>query len=338
MKALQIIETGKTAVVSIPAPAAGPGQVLLKLEYVGFCGSDLNTFRGFNPLVTLPRIPGHEIGARIESIGEGVPGYLKPGMAVTVNPYSNCGHCPACRNFRPNACENNETLGVQRDGAMAEYIVLPWEKVLPCEGLDTRELALVEPMSVGFHAADRAAVKDIDTVMVFGCGMVGLGAMVRSVIRGARVIAVDVDDSKLALAKEMGAAYTVNSMTQNLHEEIQRITDGRGVDVTIEAVGRPETYRAAIAETAFTGRVTYIGYAKAEVSFDTSYFVKKELDIRGSRNALPSDFEAVMAYMKRGICPVEKLISREVSFEEAHEALESWAAKPGEVFRILLKI
>lgn len=337
MKAVQIINEGKAIVADVEKPEVGYGQVLLKIGYVGFCGSDLNTYRGFNPLVKLPIIPGHEIGATVEAVGEGVPDNIRPGMTATVNPYTNCGHCPACDNRRPNACEHNETLGVQRNGAMTEYIVVPWEKVIAAEGISVRDFALVEPMSVGFHAVDRGAVTDTDTVMVIGCGMIGVGAIVRAALRGAKVIAVDIDDEKLALAGELGASHTINSAKDDVHARISEITGGIGCDVVIEAVGRPETYNAAISEVAFTGRVVYIGYAKERISFDTSYFVKKELDIRGSRNAMPADFKAVIKYMQRGTCPVERLISRVVLPEEADEALATWGADPGKVFRILVK-
>lgn len=337
MKAIQIIQPGQVRLAEIEKPALTPGHVLLKIGYVGFCGSDLNTFRGLNPLVKLPVIPGHEIGGMIEAVAEGVPSHLKPGMNATVNPYTNCGKCAACHNGRPNACEFNQTLGVQRDGAMSEYISVPWEKVIADDAVSVRDFALVEPMSVGFHAVNRAGVTDSDTVIVLGCGMIGVGAIVRSAIRGAKVIAVDVDNRKLELAKRLGARYTINSMTENLHEQVCKITDSHGADVVIEAVGRPETYTGAIAEAAFTGRVVYIGYAKEKIAFDTQYFVKKEINILGSRNAMPCDFKAVMEYLKRGTCPVDELITAVYEPEEAQVALEKWLANPGEVFRILIR-
>ena len=173
--------------------------------------------------------------------------------------------------------------------------------------------------------------------MVVGCGIVGLGAVIRASQRGASVIAVDIDDEKLALAKRIGAAYTVNSMTENVHERIQSITGGFGADVVIEAVGSPATYVMAVEEVSFTGRVTYIGYSKTEVSFQTKLFVQKELDIRGSRNALPSDFRAVINYLKAGNCPVDELSSNETGPDGAFGAIKEWASNPGKVFRILVK-
>ena len=337
MKAIQISGLRQMQIVNVPEQELHAGEVLLRLEYVGFCGSDLSTYLGKNPMVKMPVIPGHEIGAVIEKVGADVPEVLKPGMTVTCNPYTNCGKCASCRNSRVNACQHNETLGVQRNGAMREYIVLPWEKVIPAEQLTPRTCALIEPMSVGFHAVNRAQVTDIDVVMVIGCGMVGMGAIVRSALRGATVIAADIDDEKLALAKEMGACYTINTKTEDVHARLLEITSGFGPDVVIEAVGSPMTYQMAVDEVAFTGRVICIGYAKTEVSFQTKFFVQKELDIRGSRNALPSDFRAVIHYLERGTCPVDRLISKEVSPEEAPEAMQQWAENPGKVFRILVR-
>ena len=337
MKAIQIAGLRQMQTVDIPEQELGPDQVLLRLDYVGFCGSDLSTWLGKNPMVRMPVIPGHEVGAVIERVGDRVPEGLKPGMVVTCNPYTNCGKCASCRNGRVNACEHNETLGVQRNGAMRERIVLPWEKVIPAGLLTPRTCALIEPMSVGFHAVSRAQVTDIDVVLVIGCGMVGMGAVVRSVQRGATVVAADIDDDKLALAREMGASYTINTRTDDVHKRLLEMTSGFGPDVVIEAVGSSETYQMAVDEVAFTGRVICIGYAKTEVSFQTKYFVQKELDIRGSRNAQPSDFRAVIHYLEKGSCPVDRLISREVTPEEAPEAMRLWAESPGKVFRILVR-
>ena len=337
MKAVKIPAPEQMQVVEIEKPSLKAGEVLVKLSHVGFCGSDLNTFLGRNPMVKMPVIPGHEIGAVIAEVGEEVPETLKPGMVVTINPYTNCEKCPSCLHHRPNACEHNETLGVQRNGAMCEYIALPWSKIIPAHRIPPRDCALIEPMSVGFHAVSRAQVTDIDIVMVIGCGMIGMGAIVRSALRGATVIAVDLDDEKLELAKRIGAHHTINSMTENVHECLTKITEGLGPDVVIEAVGSPATYVMAVNEVGFTGRVVCIGYAKSEVSFQTKYFVQKELDIRGSRNALPTDFRAVIRYMEQGTCPKNELISKVVKPEAAIQAMKEWAAAPGKVFRILVE-
>ncbi|MCQ2203924.1 MAG: zinc-binding alcohol dehydrogenase family protein [Bacteroidales bacterium] len=338
MKAVQITTPGKLEVVSIEKPQIKDNEVLVKLKYVGFCGSDLNTWRGRNAMAKMPVIPGHEVGAVIEAVGSQVPETLKPGMTVTLNPYTNCGKCASCRNGRVNACQHNQTLGVQRDGAMSEYVALPWEKIIPAGDITPRDCALIEPMSVGFHAVSRAEVTDIDVVMVIGCGMVGMGAIVRAAQRGAVVIAADIDDEKLALAKRMGATYAVNTMNSDVHARLEDITSGYGPDVIIEAVGAPATYQMAVNEVAFTGRVICIGYSKSDVSFETKLFVQKELDIRGSRNATPADFRGVIRYLERGTCPVDELITKIVKPEETEEVMEWWDKNPGKVFRILVEM
>ncbi len=338
MKAIQISHTQELNIVELEEPRAlAPGEVMLRLQYVGFCGSDLNTFMGRNGMALNPVIPGHEVGAIIEAVGSEVPEGLKPGMVVTCNPYTNCNKCASCRNGRVNACQHNETLGVQRHGAMRERIILPWEKVIPAGLLTPKTCALIEPMSVGFHAVSRAQVTDVDVVLVIGCGMVGMGAVVRAATRGATVVAADLDDEKLALAKQMGASYTINTKTDDVHARLLEMTSGFGPDVVIEAVGSTATYQMAVDEVAFTGRVICIGYAKSEVSFQTKYFVQKELDIRGSRNAMPSDFRAVIHYLERGTCPVDQLITKVIKPEEALQTMQWWSENPGKVFRILVE-
>ena len=337
MKSIHISEVGKMIVTEEAKPVVGTGEVLLKMHYVGFCGSDLNTFLGRNTMAKTNVIPGHEIGATIEAIGEGVPATFKIGDIVTVNPYTNCGVCPSCRNLRANACQHNETLGVQRDGAMREYIAVPWQKVIPVDGISFRDAALVEPMSVGFHAVSRAQVTDNDYVVVLGCGMVGLGAVVRSVQRGATVIAVDLSQEKLDIAKSLGAKFGINSTKENILDKVLEITRGMGADVVIEAVGSPITYVSAIDAVSFTGRVVCIGYAKSDVAFQTKYFVQKELDIRGSRNAMPDDFRAVIRYLTSTKIPMDRFVSGVVKPEEAESAMKTWAQDPGKVFRILVR-
>ncbi len=337
MKAIQISEPGKLGVVETEKPQLGAGEILLKIGYVGFCGSDLSTYLGKNPMVRMPVIPGHEVGATIEALGEGVPQSFSVGQTVTINPYTACGHCASCRNGRPNACQHNETMGVQRNGAMQQWVVMPWEKVIPAGSISLKHCALIEPMSVGFHAVERGQVTDSDVVLVIGCGMIGIGAIVRASLRGATVVASDLDDEKLALAKEMGAAYVVNSKTENLHERLQQITDGLGADVVVEAVGSPFTQVQAVAEVSFTGRIVCIGYAKQETAFETKFFVQKELDIRGSRNALPGDFRAVIRYLENSHAPLDRLISGIATPEQAADAMKQWSESPAKVFRWLVE-
>ena len=296
MKELVIRKPGEAAVEPVAEPAAAGNSVLLKVRRVGLCGSDLNSFRGKNPMVSFPRIPGHEVTATVVHGSKEHPA-LAEGTDVTMSPYTSCGKCTSCRRGRTNACQFNETLGVQRDGAMSEYIAMPAEKLYPAK-LSLKELCLVEPLTVGFHAVARGRVTAHDSVAVFGCGGVGLGAISGSHYFGARTIAVDIDDKKLKIARKAGASYTINTSKEPLHERLLKLTAGLGPDVVIEAVGMPETFRAAVEEVAFTGRVVYIGYAKEPVAYETRLFVQQELDIMGSRNALPADFRRVIRMLE----------------------------------------
>ena len=336
MKALVLQKPGQASIEMVPDPMPAEGNVLLKVRMVGFCGSDLNSFRGLNPLVSFPRIPGHEVSATIVQANVRDSG-LSVGMDVALCPYTSCGKCASCRRGRANACQFNETLGVQRDGALTEFVVMPQEKLYPAR-LTLKELCLVEPLTVGFHAVARGRVTAEDTVAVIGCGGVGLGAVAASNARGARTICVDVDDEKLELARAAGGAHTINSLSESLHDRLWEMTEGRGPDVVIEAIGTPATFRAAVEEVSFTGRVVYIGYAKEPVSYETRLFVQKELDVLGSRNAQPEDFHAVIRLLEGRKFPVEQAVSLVVPLHEAASALRSWSENPSRFKKILVSL
>jgi threonine dehydrogenase-like Zn-dependent dehydrogenase len=334
MKALVLQKPGQASIETVPEPVVGKGDVLLKVRMVGFCGSDLNSFRGLNPLVSYPRILGHEVSATVVDGGDISIGI---GTDVALSPYTSCGKCASCRRKRPNACQFNQTLGVQRDGALSEFIAVPREKLYPAN-LTPKKLCLVEPLTVGFHAVSRGRVTADDSVAVFGCGGVGLGAIAGSSSRGARTICVDVDDEKLALARRAGGTHTINSARDRLHDRLLEMTDGRGPDVVIEAVGTPATFRGAVEEVAFAGRVVYIGYAKEPVSYETRLFVQKELDVLGSRNAGPEDFAAVIGLLEAGRFPVDEAVSVIVSLDEAPGALRSWSQNPSRFKKIMVAL
>jgi threonine dehydrogenase-like Zn-dependent dehydrogenase len=332
MKTFQIQRAGAATVVESPLPSPiGQGEVLLRVNLVGMCGTDLTTFRGNNMMVTFPRVPGHEVAATVVEGGD-----LAPGTKVTLSPYTSCGVCPSCRRGRPNACRNNQTMGVQRDGAMTEYITAPSDRIYAAN-LSLKELALVEPLTVGTHAAARGRVTATDTVAVFGCGGIGLGAIAAAAFRGARTIAIDMDDCKLEVARKTGARHLIHTGREDLHERLSELTEGEGPDVIIEAIGLPLTFRAAVEEVAFTGRVVYIGYAKEPVCYETRLFVQKELDILGSRNALPADFEEVIRMLEGGNFPVEDAVSAIVPPEEAAAMLADWSEHPGKFTKIMVQ-
>jgi len=338
MKAFYITEPGKTALRELPQQApAGVGEILLKTRLIGLCGTDLSTFRGKNPLVSYPRIPGHEIAATIMETGGEVPKEYRAGMNVTVYPNTHCGKCASCKRQRFNACKFNETLGVQRDGAMKEYFTAPCQKVFRADSLSLRELSLVEPLAVGFHAAVRGRAAQEDSVAVIGCGTVGLGTIACAAAKGATVIAIDLDDAKLRLAKQVGARYAIHSSNEKVHERLLELTGGHGPDLVVEAVGVPDTYRMAVEEVAHTGRVVYIGWAKEPISYETKLFVHKELDILGSRNSL-AEFPMVIEMLEKGKFPVEATISATVPLAETGAALDRWNAAPQSFTKILVEV
>ena len=333
MKALTLVDTGRIEIVEVEAPTQRDGEILLKVELVGLCGTDLNSFRGRNPLITFPRILGHEIAATVLEGSANLP----PGTRVTVSPYTACGVCASCRRGRENACRDNQTFGVQRNGALTELLSVPVGKVYPST-LPLKHLCLVEPLTVGFHAVDRGRVTREDVVAVFGCGGIGLGAIAGAAFRGARTIAIDLDDAKLATATAAGATDIIHSGREEVRARLREMTDGHGPDVVIEAIGLPQTYRMAVEEVAFTGRVVYIGYAKEPIAYETKLFVQKELDILGSRNASPHDFRDVMTMLEAGRFPVEAAVTAVVGFNQVPGIMAEWSENPAAFTKIMVNL
>ncbi|MHA6298314.1 zinc-binding alcohol dehydrogenase family protein [Devosia sp. CAU 1758] len=333
MKAVCITGPNAISLVDIGVPEPGPGEVALDITYVGYCGSDLTSFRGLNPLVSYPRVPGHEIAGTVAALGDGVDD-LALGATATVLPYFNCGDCRACRAGRPNACVNNQTMGVQREGAMTGRVVVPRDKVIATSGLSLRDAALVEPCSVGFHAVQRAGVSRDETVVVLGCGMIGLGALMGCLRQGATVIAVDLSPQKLDIAGKLGATHVVPGGNDVAKRIAELVPDGP--DVVIEAVGAPTTFLLAVDIVGQCGRVVYIGYAKQPIAYDTKQFITKEIDIRGSRNALRSDFDHVIEWLKSSPDAGDLIISATVPLHEAPAALEKWDRAPGSYTKIMV--
>ncbi|HTB97152.1 MAG TPA: zinc-binding alcohol dehydrogenase family protein [Terracidiphilus sp.] len=337
MKAVVLESPGKAAIKTIPRPPeAGVDEILLQVRRVGLCGSDLNSFRGRNPLVSFPRILGHEVAATVAEFNPQFPEW-QVGMDVTLSPGSNCGKCASCLHGRPNACQFNETMGVQRDGALTELIAVKASRMYR-GALSLKELCLVEPLTIGFHAVARGRVEAADTVAVFGCGGVGLGAVAGAAFRGAHVIGVDVDDAKLETARKAGAAHTINTRSANLHSRLAELTNGHGPDVVIEAIGIPETYRGAVEEVAYAGRVVYIGWAKEQIAYETRHFVHKEMDILGSRNAQPDDFRAVLRMLEAKRFPVDDAVTQMVPLAEVPAILQAWDRDPARFTKIMVEV
>jgi threonine dehydrogenase-like Zn-dependent dehydrogenase len=175
-------------------------------------------------------------------------------------------------------------------------------------------------------------------VTIYGCGGIGLGVIAGAAFRGAQTIAIDQDEEKLEIARAAGANYLINAKHEDVSQTLKAITDGRGPEVIVEAIGLPATFRAAIEQVAFTGRVVYIGYAKEPVTYEAKLFVQKELDVLGSRNALPDDFRDVISMLESGAFPVDQAISATVGLNDAPDYMARWSENPSAFTKIMIRV
>lgn len=336
MKAIQITTPGVINLIDKEIPVANEGEALLKVKYCGICGADVASYTGNQPFTTYPRIPGHEFSAEIVSVPENDKG-LKAGDVITCNPYFNCGGCYACKRGIVNACYDNQTMGVQRDGSFQEYITMPVERLIDGKGLSAKELALIEPFSISCHALSRAEVKEGDNLLIMGAGPIGLFAMIKAKAMGARVMIADMLESRLNLAKEYGADMIVNVKERDLHESALEFTNGNGFDVCVEACGAPETFLSCIDEASHGANIILIGNGKRNTDFLHSIILKKELNIFGSRNAFTKDFEELIDLVASGKVDVMKMVSGIYKKEDAQEAFESLKNNDGSLCKLLIE-
>lgn len=338
MKAICIEEPGKVIIKEIDKPVRKPGEALLKLLYGGICGSDLGSYRGGNPYVSYPRIPGHELAAEIVDIDDNEQG-LKPGMVVTCNPYFNCGGCYSCQRGLVNACTDNQTMGVQREGGFAEYITMPVERLYDGKGLPAKTLALIEPFCISYHGVSRADVQKGERVLVVGAGTIGVLAAVAAKAKGAEVTICDVAEDKLNYAYEtFGLDHKLlNTSSEEFKKRVDEYTDGNGYDVTIEAVGMPNTFMNCIDAACFGARVVLIGVSKKNLDdFFFTIIQKKELNIYGSRNAMKKDFLELIDLVKSGAVDLEKIVTKTYKMGDAAQAFSDFSANAGKMLKVVI--
>jgi 2-desacetyl-2-hydroxyethyl bacteriochlorophyllide A dehydrogenase len=337
MKAIVIPEAGKVEVQERPMVTRKKGEALLKLLYGGVCGSDLGTYRGTNLYTAYPCVIGHEFSAEVVEVEPNEFG-IKEGMLVTCNPYFNCGTCYSCRRGLVNCCTGNQTMGVQREGAFAEYISMPIERIYEANGIEPKLLALIEPFCISNHAVSRAAVKPGDRVLVMGCGTIGLLAAVSAKLHGGEVYISDISEDKLAYAEKLGIEHTIlNESKEKLMEAVLDATAGDYFDVCIEATGVPEAFINCIDAAAFQGRVVDVGVSKRNADFKYTEIQRKELNIMGSRAALKSDFIETINYVKSGKIDLSKIISREYAAADAEKAFEDLNENSGSILKMVFK-
>ncbi len=336
MKAIQITKPFEINVIEKEKPILKEGEALLRVLYCGICGADVASFTGNQPFTTYPRIPGHEFSAQIVEIPENDRGF-RAGDIITCNPYFNCGECYACKRGLVNACHDNQTMGVQRDGSFQEFITMPIERLINGKGLSAKELALIEPFSISAHALSRAEVKKGDKLLIMGSGPIGLFALLRAKSMGAEVAVADLLESRLSLAKSYGADMIINSKTDDFEEKCREFTNGNGFDVCVEACGAPETFLSCIEQAAHGANVILIGNGKRETTFVHSVILKKELNIFGSRNAFTKDFETLIDLVASKKVDIEGMVSDVYTVDSAEKAFKALAENDGSLNKLVIK-
>lgn len=337
MKAIYINRPGEVEIRDIEMPVRKKGEVLLKILYGGICGSDLGSYKGTFAYFDYPRIPGHEFSAEVVEADPDQAFGIKPGMIVTCNPYFNCGHCYSCTHGVVNACENNQTLGCQRDGVFCEYFTIPEERAYDGKGMDPKTLSAIEPFCISYHGVRRAGVKQGDRVLIVGAGTIGVLAAIAAKAKGAEVYMSDVAAGKLEMAKGFGIdGVILNDSPEHFSEAVAEITGGNGFDVTIEAVGLPSTFQNCIDAACFGGRMVLIGVGKLNLDFNFTLIQKKELNVYGSRNALKKDFLELIDLVNAGKAPLEKIITNTYAFDNAAQAFYDFAHNPGDMLKVVL--
>jgi 2-desacetyl-2-hydroxyethyl bacteriochlorophyllide A dehydrogenase len=334
MKAIVIHGPEEISIQEVSHPERRENEVLIRVCGMGICGSDIGAYRGTNPLVTYPRIIGHEIAGEVLEVPRGET-EMMPGDRVVVEPYVYCDSCYPCRNGRTNCCENLAVRGVHIDGGMSELCVHPRRLVhrVPAD-VPWKHLAMVEPLTIAVHAVQRARLAKGEHVVVTGSGPIGLLAAQYALTIGAVPIVVDPIDERLAFARSLGIHHGINPMRENAVERIREITGGRMAEAVVEASGSDAAIRSIIDYAAYSGRISLVGWPKGEVSLPTALFTKKELDVMGSRNSLRAFPESIDLIAGNRI-DVASLVTRTVSFEEVPAAVKEIAAYPEKFMKVV---
>ena len=324
MKALVLKEYSHIELADVPEPEIGAEDVLVRVHACGICGSDIHGYDGSSGRRIPPLVMGHEAAGVIERVGEAVSSF-KTGDRVTFDSTVSCGRCHFCRRGQINLCDNRRVLGVscgdyRQNGAFAEFVAVPQNIVykLP-DALSFESAALIEAVSIAVHAANITRVSLGDTALVVGSGMIGLLAIQAIRLRGAgRVIASDVEDSRLEVAKQLGADITLNARQVDVPAEVARLTGGRGADAVLEAVGHQQTVSDAIAAVRKGGAVTLVGNLSPKIEFPLQSIVTREITVQGSC-ASQGEYPECIRLLETGAIRVEPLITAKATLAEGPE-------------------
>lgn len=341
MKALQLEKPQSWRAIEIAEPAPpGPDEVLMRVQRVGICGTDLGGYLGKMPFFSYPRIPGHELGVEVVAVGAGVTN-VKPGDRCSVEPYLNCQRCYACRRGHTNCCEQNQTLGVMCDGGLAERIVLPARKLHPAPGLSADQCALVETLAIGCHAVNRGAPQPGENILIIGAGPIGLSALEFAKLSRARPIVMDLAGSRLAFVREkMGVPDTV--LATGGDEDFRAVydlTNGQGADVVIDATGHHLSMVRALEFASFAGRVVYVGITQQKLEFPHAPVMhRRELTLMASRNALPGDFTRIIQLISEGQINTDTWITHHAEFDNVPAAFPDWLKPENGVLKAVVHV
>ncbi len=331
-------DVGIVELSDIPIASPARGEILLKVNAVGLCGSDVHFFHGSDPYAAFPRVQGHEFsGTVIEAPDPEKPGDAVVGDLVAVDPILPCGTCYACRRGRYNCCMKLRVLGVQLDGALAEQIVVRRSAAHVANGVSPEHAAFVEPLAIGVHAVSRADITSSDNVVVFGAGAIGQAVTIVAADRGARVLVVDQVASRLKLALAMGAERVVDASKGATSAEITAWTNGDGAEVVVEATGSPSVLRQCAAAAAHGARVLVLGTPSEDALFPVLEISRKELDIRGSRNnvnCFPEALRIVRAIPER----IEQMITQRFDLSEVSDAFNFATDHPEQCEKIMIMV
>ncbi|MBC6998792.1 zinc-binding alcohol dehydrogenase family protein [Cytophaga sp. FL35] len=323
MKYIVCEKPGEFLMKEKETPIRKKGEALLKITKVGICGTDLHAYAGNQAFFTYPRILGHELAAEVVEIDEN-PQNIKAGDKVVIMPYLSCGKCVACRNGKTNCCTNIAVLGVHTDGGMQEQITLPHNVLLPANDLKDDEIAIVECLGIGAHAIRRSQIKKGESVVVVGCGPIGIGIMKFAQIEGANVIAIDMDQGRLDYVKsEIGIEHTVLGGAEAV-EKVTEVTNGDLATAVFDATGHKGALESGIDFMAHGGRYILVGLSKGDLTFAHPKIHAKETSILCSRNAALVDFEYVMDKMRKKQFPTESFITHSVPYTEMISNFDSW--------------
>lgn len=329
MKAMRLEQYNAPLLLrDLPTPEPGPGEVLVKVAACGVCRTDVKILRGEipPPIVNLPHTPGHEPAGRIAAVGPGVAD-VKVGDRVVVYFYINCGHCEMCRKDRGNICFEIKRLGFELPGAYAEYLLVPSSHVVPIGDLDYIQAAILpDAVAVPYHAIKhQARVEPGQDVLIVGVGGLGVHAIQVARLEGARVIAADVDEERLDLARQLGADEVVNTLAGDPRGQVSRLTGGTGVDAVIEIVGTPETLAWTLPATKRGGRLIIVGYSPGRPwPLDTMAMHYNEWEVIGSRVSSRAELAEVVELVRTG--RLKPIVSRTFPLEAANEALAEVAS------------